>query len=98
MSRSLTVVACQAPAGCHTPHASREVVTTLGDTHGRHAHVHLDGAGELDEQDVVVDGVAVVARVFEHLMGKHFLASYWEFASYHSLAGELISQLSLVSQ
>lgn len=64
---ALTVVAGQAPAAGHTLRASREVVSGLSHTHRGNTHVHLGGAGQLDEQDVVVDGVAVVAGVLEHL-------------------------------
>lgn len=67
--RVLTVVAGQPPAAGDTLHASGEVVAGLGHADGRHAHVHLGGAGQLDEQDVVVDGEAVVAGVLEHLRG-----------------------------
>lgn len=31
--------------------------------------VHLGGAGQLDERDVIIDGVAVVLGVLEHLTG-----------------------------
>lgn len=62
-------MAGQAPAGGHTLHASGEVVSGLGHAHGGNTHVHLGGAGQLDQQDVVVDGVAVVAGVLEHLTG-----------------------------
>lgn len=66
---ALTVVAGKAPAAGHTLHASGEVVSGFGHTHRGNTHVHLCGAGQLDEQDVVVDGESVVAGVLEHLTG-----------------------------
>lgn len=74
-SGALTVVAGQAPAAGHTPHASGEVVSGLSHTHGGNTHAHLSGAGQLDEQDVVVDGVAVVVGVLENLTGNDIIVS-----------------------
>lgn len=71
----LTIVAGQAPAAGHTLHASGEVVCGLGHAHGGHVCVQLGGAGQLDEQDVVVDGVAVVAGVLEYLSGSDMVDS-----------------------
>lgn len=65
----LTVVPGQAPARGHTLHASGEVVCALSHAHGGNTRVHLGGRGQLDEQDVVVDGEAVVVGVFEDLTG-----------------------------
>lgn len=62
-------MAGQTPAAGHTLHASGEVVSGLSHANGGNAHVHPDGTGQLDEQDVVVDGVAVVVGVLEHLAG-----------------------------
>lgn len=72
---ALTVVAGQTPAAGHTLHATGEVVSGLSHTHGGHTHVHLGGAGQLDERDVVVDAVAVVAGVLEHLTGSDMVMS-----------------------
>lgn len=72
---ALTVVAGQAPAAGHTPHASGEVVSGLSHTHRGNTHAHLSGAGQLDEQDVVVDGVAVVVGVLENLTGNDIIMS-----------------------
>lgn len=72
---ALTIVAGQAPATGHTLHASWEVVSGVGHAHGGHSCVHLGGAGQLDEQDVVVDGVAVVVGVLEHLTGSDTVVS-----------------------
>lgn len=63
----ITIVAGQAPARSHTLQASREVVCGLSQTHWRHSDINLGGGGQLDEQDVIVDGVAVVVRMLEHL-------------------------------
>lgn len=71
----LTIVAGQAPTAGHTLHASGEVVSGRGHAHGGHACVQLGGAGQLDEQDVVVDGVAVVAGVLEYLSGSDMVDS-----------------------
>ncbi len=72
---ALTVVTGQAPAAGHTLHASREIVSSLSDTHRGNTHVHLCGGGQLDEQDVVVDGEAVVFGVLEHLTGNDIVMS-----------------------
>lgn len=69
----LTVVSGQTPAGGHAGHASREVVGGLGHAHGGNPHVQLGGGGQLDEQDVVVDGEAVVLGVLEHLTGSDII-------------------------
>lgn len=60
----------QTPARRHTHHASSEVVGGFSHTHGGHTGVKLGGGGQLDEQDVVVDGVGIVLRVLEHLEGR----------------------------
>ncbi len=62
-----TIVLGQAPSRGHTLHASREVVGGFSETHGRHLSVELRGGGQLDQEDVVVDGEAVVVRVLENL-------------------------------
>lgn len=67
LGRALTVVASQAPAAGHTSRATREIICGLGHTHRGHAYVHLGGLCQLDEQDVIVDGVAIVLGVFENL-------------------------------
>lgn len=66
---ALTIVASQAPAAGHTFHATREVIWRLSHAHRWHAYVQLGGARQLDEQDVIVDGVAIVLWVFENLTG-----------------------------
>ena len=65
-----TVVAGQAPAGGHALHAALKDVPGLGQAHGGHAHVQGGGGGQLHQQDVVVDGEAVVSGVLEHLPGE----------------------------
>lgn len=72
---ALTVVASQAPTAGNTLHASGVVVSGLCHTHRGHAHVQLSRGGQLDEQDVVVDGVAVVLRVLENLSGGNVIKS-----------------------
>ena len=67
MRHKLTVVAGQAPSRGHTLHAAGEDITALGHTHGGHTHAQLGRAGQLDQQDVVVGGVLVVAGVLEDL-------------------------------
>lgn len=68
---ALTVVASQAPSAGHTGRPAGEVVCGLGHTHGGHTDAQLGGARQLDERDVVVDGVAVVLWVFENLGGSN---------------------------
>lgn len=63
----LTIVASEAPAAGHTFHPSREVIRARRHTHRGHLNAQLGGAGQLDQHDVIVDGVAVVQRVFEDL-------------------------------
>lgn len=63
----LTIVASQTPAASHTAHASGEVISSLGHTHWGHTCAQLGRAGQLDERDVVVDGVAVIVGVLEDL-------------------------------
>ena len=63
-----TVVSGQTPSGGDTPHTTGEVVVGLSRTDGRHTGVHLGGRGQLDQEDVVVDGVAIVTGVLEDLM------------------------------
>lgn len=60
----------QTPARGHTHHASREVVAGFSHTHGGDVGVKLGGGGQLDERDVIVDGVGVVLRMLEHLEGR----------------------------
>lgn len=72
---ALTIVAGQAPAAGHTLHASWEVIVGFGHAHGGNSCVHLNGTGQLDEQDVVVDGVAVVLGVLEDLTGSDTVVS-----------------------
>ena len=62
-----TIVAGQAPARGHTLHAALKDVISLSQAHGGHTHVQGGGGGQLDKQDVVVDGEAVVTGVLEHL-------------------------------
>lgn len=63
----LTVVAGQAPASGYTLHAASDVVPSLSQAHRGHTHAHGGRAGQLDQQDVVVDSVAIVTGVLEHL-------------------------------
>ncbi len=63
----LTVILGQAPSRGHTVHASREVVGGFSEAHGRHLSAELSGSGQLDQEDVVIDGVAVVIRVLDGL-------------------------------
>jgi len=63
----LTIVPGQTPSRGHTLHASREVVSGFSETHGRHMSVDLSRRGQLDQEDVVVDGEAVVVRVLDGL-------------------------------
>lgn len=60
----------QAPSRGHTLHASREVVKGFREAHRRHVSVELSGSGQLDQEDVVVEGVAVVVRVHDGLWEK----------------------------
>lgn len=60
----------QAPSRGYTLHASREVVKGFREAHGRHVSVELSGSGQLDQEDVVVEGVAVVVRVHDGLWEK----------------------------
>ncbi len=62
-----TVILGQAPSRGHTLHASREVVGGFREAHGRHLKAELSGAGQLDQDDVVVDGENVELRVLENL-------------------------------
>lgn len=64
---ALTIVASEAPAAGHTFHSPGEVICGLSHAHRRHADAQLGGACQLDEQDVIVDGEAIVLGVFEHL-------------------------------
>lgn len=66
---ALTIVTGQAPSARHTLHASAEVVSGLSHTYWGHMCVHLGGAGQFDECDVMIDGVAVIPGVLEHLTG-----------------------------
>ena len=63
----------QPPSIGHTLHATGEVVTGLCHTHGGHTHAQLGRAGQLDQQDVVVDGELVVAGVLEDLAEKRHI-------------------------
>lgn len=62
-----TIVASQTPAASHTVHASGVVISSLGHTHWGHTWAQRGRAGQLDERDVVVDGVAVIVGVPENL-------------------------------
>lgn len=70
---ALTIVIGQTPASGHTRHASREVIAGLSHADGGNAKVDLGGAGQLDQGDVIVDGVAVVVGVSEHLKGSDII-------------------------
>lgn len=64
---ALTIVASEAPSTGHTRHPTGEVVGGLSHTHRGHTDAQLGGACQLDERDVIVDGVAIVLWVFENL-------------------------------
>lgn len=70
LSIFLTVVAGQAPASGHTLHATFKVVPGCSQAHRGHAHSNGGWAGQLDQQDVVVDGETIVAGVLENLREK----------------------------
>lgn len=59
----------QAPSGGHTLQACLEVVCGLSQAHPRYTCIYLGWACQLDERDVIVDGVAVVIGVPENLTG-----------------------------
>lgn len=60
-------MAGQTPAGGHTGAAGFKEVGGLGDADRGHGLTEAGWAGQLDESDVVVDGVGVPAGVGEHL-------------------------------
>lgn len=62
-----TIVAGEAPSAGHAFHSTGEDIWGLSHTHRGHTDVQLGGACQLDERDVIVDGIAIVVRVFENL-------------------------------
>jgi len=63
----LTGVVGQTPAGSHAGHASGKVIRGRCEADGGHVGVQLGGGGQLDQGDVVVDGISVPGGVGEHL-------------------------------
>lgn len=68
-TKNLTIVASQTPAGGNAGHSCGIVVVGPSKTHRGHVGAEAGGAGQLDEGDVVVDGVGVPLGVGEHLWG-----------------------------
>lgn len=66
----LTIISGQTPSRGHTLQATREVIAGFSETHRRHVSAELSRSGQLDQEDVVVDGVAVVVRVLDGLCEK----------------------------
>lgn len=67
MTSSLTIVAGQTPARGDAGPSGGKVIGGRSQADGRHAAAQASGAGQLDEGDVVVDGVGIPLRVGEHL-------------------------------
>lgn len=64
---SLTVVAGQTPARGDAGHSGSKDIGGLGQADGGHVGAQSGGAGQLDQGDVIVDGVGVPVGVGEHL-------------------------------
>lgn len=64
---SLTIVAGQTPARGDAGHSSGKVITGLSQADGRHVGAQASRGGQLDEGDVVVDGVGIPLGMGEHL-------------------------------
>lgn len=64
---SLTIVAGQTPARGDAGHSSGKDIGGLSQADGRHVGAQASGAGQLDEGDVVVDGVGIPLGMGEHL-------------------------------
>lgn len=83
----LTVVAGQTPASGDADHSRRKVIGGLRQADGIHVGAQASGAGQLDEGDVVVDGVGVPLGMGEDLgrsrgaggceSTKHLLTAHW---------------------
>lgn len=64
---SLTVVAGQTPARGDAGHSSGKDIGGLSQADGRHVGAQASGGGQLDQGDVVVDGVGIPLGMGEHL-------------------------------
>lgn len=64
---SLTIVAGQTPARGDAGPSSSKDIAGLSQADGRHVGAQASGRGQLDEGDVVVDGVGIPLGMGEHL-------------------------------